>query len=419
MISLRRREQRGEAPGAGSARLATGSPVQAARARCQRAAAGALFFVTGFQAGTWSARIPAVKQAAGLGSAALGLTLLGFGAGVLLGIAVGTLLSWRLVSPLWAAGGSATGASMLALVGRASDQATLSAALVLFGLGGGVVTVAQNLQGVALERAHRRPVMSLLFGLTSVGAVAGGAVGALAAGLAIAPADHFALVSVGLVATSLAAARWLIRFRPTEDAGALARHRPGSTARTWLLALMAFVAVLVYGTTMDWSAVYLADLGAGHVLGAVAPTVFVGLVGMGRLAGNAVVRRYGKVAVLRAGAGIAGAGLAIVGAAPNGGTALAGLVLVGGGLSCVLPLVTSAAAAETGRPSATAVGLVTAVACGAYLVGPPVVGWAAAWVGLATMFAALALPLAGTAVAAGWALRARRPYVDAPRANRA
>jgi MFS family permease len=93
----------------------------------------------------------------------------------------------------------------------------------------------------------------------------------------------------------------------------------------------------------------------------------------------------------------------MLGAAPDPTTALAGLAVLGSGLSCVLPLVTAAAAATRHGAGAT-VGLVSVAANSAYLVGPPVVGLAAARAGLATVFLALMVPIVALVLVAGRAL---------------
>jgi fucose permease len=174
---------------------------------------------------------------------------------------------------------------------------------------------------------------------------------------------------------------------------------------------------------MDWSAIYVRGyLGAPEALAAVAPTVFVGFVCIGRFGGNAAVSRYGWTATLGACGALAGVGVVVVGTAPDTALALLGLGLLGAGLSCLVPLATAAAAVAAGDRSAEAVGLVSMVACVPSLVGPPLVGFTAVGAGLRMVFLGLLLPLAivvavaclasgGVAIARD-TLTSRRPEAD-------
>jgi MFS family permease len=385
------------------------TPTCHARERRERLAACAIYAGPGLLAGTSSARIPAVRQQLGIGAPELGVALFGSGLGILVGIALATPLSWRIATRRWVIGGCAGYGATFAVVGSARSVAVLFVALLVGGVASGLLTAQQNLVGAGLERAHGRPVMSLVFGVQSAGVLAGGASGAVATAMGLSPAAHFGLLALVVATSSVVAGRWLVHRAPDPAPESSVRVHRQMLPQTpiWLLALMAFVAVLAFGTTMDWSALYVSrDLGGTHAVAAVAPTVFVGLLSVGRLAGNAAAGRYGETSTLRAGLGLASGGMVVVATAASPGAALVGLSLGGVGLSCMLPLVTAAAGRLVpDRPAAT-MGVVTAAACTSYLVGPPVVGLVAARVGLAVVFVGVAVLLGVSGMLAGRALRA-------------
>ena len=97
----------------------------------------------------------------------------------------------------------------LAFVGPAvaSSYAWFCASLAVLGGLGGLLDVAFNVQGIAVQRAYGRPILAGLHGVWSVALFAGGAVGALAAAVGVSPAWQFAVVAAVLALVERAAAR--------------------------------------------------------------------------------------------------------------------------------------------------------------------------------------------------------------------
>jgi sugar-phosphatase len=116
-----------------------------------------------------------------------------------------------------------------------------------------------------------------------------------------------------------------------------------------------------------------------------------------RLVGDRLNRRFGPVALVRAGGLVAASGLAlalVVGTAP---AALAGLAAMGAGLGVVVPLLFRAAGSTPGVSASVGVAAVSTLGWLGFLAGPPAIGFAAGVVGLR---AALVLVVLATAVLA-------------------
>jgi MFS family permease len=119
----------------------------------------------------------------------------------------------------------------------------------------------------------------------------------------------------------------------------------------------------------------------------------------GRLAGDRVAARLGPVTAFRSGALLAGIGF---GAALLVGTPLAGLAglgLLGGGLSLTFPLAVSAAGRSNGA-AATAVARVSTLGYLGAFVGPGLIGAVAGPFGLPAALAVPAVLVTGAALAA-------------------
>ena len=114
--------------------------------------------------------------------------------------------------------------------------------------------------------------------------------------------------------------------------------------------------------------------GAGGGLAAGAFTLFSLTLAVGRLFGDRLVERLGRVRVVRGCGAVAAAGSALAIAAPATALSLAGWALFGLGLAALAPTVLGAApAAGRGSPAA-AIAAVTTVGYLGSFTGPPLVG---------------------------------------------
>lgn len=161
----------------------------------------------------------------------------------------------------------------------------------------------------------------------------------------------------------------------------------------------------------SWSAIYLRDvLGSSVLIGAAGVAVFHGAMTVGRLATSGVTRGRGRVPALVGGglAVVAGMGMVLMGSAP---LVLAGIVIVGLGLSGVAPIAFSLAGdASQGRPG-QASSVISIVGYGGFLVGPGLIGAIAELTDLRT--ALMTILVTGSVIAiAALAVGRRLPRAD-------
>jgi MFS family permease len=353
--------------------------------RRARAATTAVFFLTGALYAAWATRIPAVQERLDLTTGALGLAILGLELGAVAGLPAGGILVDRVGSPGALRLGFTLYPGALFAVGLAPNFAGLTAALAAMAAATSVVDVAMNAQGVELERRYRRPILSSMHAGHSFGLVAGGLAGTAAAAAGLPVAAHLgATAALGLLA-GIAAVRRLVR-EPASDGRAGLVH-PGG--RLVPLGLIAFCAFMLDGAAYNWSAVHLrSERDAGFGLAALAFTLFSLALAVGRLAGDRLVTRLGRVRVVQGCGLVAAGGSTLAIAAQATGPSLAGWALFGLGLSVIAPTVLGAAP-EAGRgPAAVSIAAVTTVGYLGSFTGPPAIG---ALAGLTGLSAALGL----------------------------
>jgi predicted MFS family arabinose efflux permease len=339
-----------------------------------RAATFGVFFVNGAAVGTWAAQIPYIQDRFEFSKSTLGLVLLAMSLGVIVALPLMGQAIVRLGSARSTRVAGAACCLLLPLPLIASDPLLLPAALLAFGAATGAMDVSMNAHGVALEIAHRRPILSSLHAGWSFGGFSGaGAVG-LATAAGVDPRAQTVAMAVVLLALLAAC---LARLGPGSERAPGGGFRAPSRGVV-LLAVLCFLIMVTEGAMADWGGLYLrGDLGAAPGLAAAAFAAFAAGMTIGRLAGDWLNRRLGAVRLLRGGSALAALALGTVLVAADPVVAMAGLVLVGAGVSNGVPLLFSAAGQGDVEVSGPSIAAVSSMGSIGFLVGPPFIGFLA------------------------------------------
>ncbi|MFM7029726.1 MAG: MFS transporter [Micrococcales bacterium] len=356
-----------------------------------------LFVFLGASFTSLTTRMPLVKQDLGVTATQLGLILLAQGLGSLVGLnLVGHLIS-RFGTRLWIRVGYSLFGGFV-LLGSALIEIHQTVAYVCVavcsGLLMGITDVSLNVDGTALEAETGRTLMPRMHAGFSLGTLIGAGWGSLAAALGW---------SLFWMALPLCLIQALLPF-------ALQRHLPpaiGVASQAdphpdapkpshWFSLVLVFLGLgilcmtVAEGAANDWltlgvkAAFSVTDSTAGIVFA----VFFTGMV-IVRFFGGNLADRIGKGRALQlvAAAGVIGV---LMIAIPTGNIALGfiGAFLWGGGVALGFPLFLSAAG--EGENSAKRVGFVAAWGYGAFLTGPPLLGFIADLIGLQRMFFVIA-----------------------------
>lgn len=394
----------------------------------------ALFALAGAVFGSWAARIPDVTEQVGATHATLGVALLCVSLGALASMQLTGLLATRFGAGRVAVAGSFAVCLVVPLPGLADSIPTLCAALLVFGACTGLVNVAINSAGVAVEaRRPDRPLLPFLHAAFSLGGLVGAAVGGVATtlGPVLPHLVGVGLVGLGVTAWTRPALRDLTLPATHHDRSESHTNAPSTTPPSHstttpptnvttpstpvrsrdarrgrglvvLLGLIAGCTAFGEGAITDWGALHLQEtLGAGPALAAAGYSCFSLAMACGRLAGGVLLRRIGQTRLLAGGGGLAAAGMSLALLTGSPELALAGFVLVGLGLANLFPVAIARAGAHSG---ARGVGLASTVGYTGLLGGPPVIGFVAEQAGLPAALAlvpVLALAAAALALVVG------------------
>jgi MFS family permease len=380
-----------------------------------RTAVTIVFLLMGSVAGTWAARIPEVKAHLHLSAGVLGLALLGPAAGAVVAMAVvGALLvkvkPRRIVGVMFIPLGG-----LLCVLSFVGSPWQLFVTLVGWGAAMGTIDVAMNAEGAALQDAVGRRIMSRFHAAYSLGGLAGAGGGALAATTGLSVTVNFSVVGALVLAFGMAASSAFSKTPVRSEPGSSPQAEPTGSPRrpklSWslvALSVIAFGCFLSDGAVNNWSAIYLhSSLKAGAGLAAVAYTAFSFAMAVGRLIGDHLAERIGPVRLVRCSAATATVGFAAALATGQVVAAMAGFVLLGLGMSFVVPLVfTTSSQLERPGPS---LATVTSFGYLGLLIGPALIGGIADAVGLPMALGVIVAVCAVTTILAG-AVAPKRPF---------
>ncbi|WP_260476279.1 MFS transporter [Streptomyces sp. WAC 06783] len=379
---------------------ASGQRFTPARLRRARWSVAVVFLIHGSVAGSFATRVPWIQDHAGVGAGQLGLALAFPAIGAFLAMPLagrishhlGARTALRLLLALWTLS--------LALPALSPNLYGLCGALLVYGATSGTADVAMNALGVETENRLGKPIMSGLHGMWSVGALLGSAAGTAAAHAATDARVHLAVAA--LVSTTLGAlaCRGVLDLRSAAD-----EHPPPRFAlppkSALIIGAIGFCAVFAEGASLDWSAVYLRDvLGTDPGLAAASTTALTCTMAVARLAGDAVVARFGPVRTVRAGGALATAGGLLIVLARHPAMAVTGFALIGLGIAVVVPLAFAAAGRSGPAPSQAIAGVAT-VTYTSSLIAPSAIGSIAQATSLTGSFVLVTALACGLVLGAG------------------
>ncbi|KQU69171.1 MFS transporter [Phycicoccus sp. Root101] len=385
----------------------SGSPDR--EARRARWATAAMFATNGAVFANVVPRYPDIVARLHLDEAAFGTAVAGYGLGAVLAGLVAAALVNRFGSARVAVGGTLAVAANLVLVGAAPSWLLLALALALAGALDSVTDIAENAQGLRVERHYGRSILNSMHATWSIGAVVGGVMGSAAAGLGVPLVPHLAVAAGTAIALAL-----LVRTRllpgpdpdPSPTAAAVAhdeaapsrrRRRWGLLGRLLALAVVGSMAQGIEDLTSTWSALYLReDLGAAAVVGGLGFVALQGLQTVGRLVGDRAVTAWGDRSVARGGAALAAAamGLALVVGSPL--LTIAAFGVVGLGIGTLIPASLRAADDIPGLPRGLGLSIIGMGFRITLLASPLAMGVLAQWQGLGAVITVV--PLAAVVV---------------------
>lgn len=367
--------------------------------RVHRWSIGSYFFVAGITFASWASRIPDIKVKLNLNDAELG--------GILFALPAGSMVSLPISGFLVAKLGSRTVMLMAALcyplllsfLATTDSPFILATLLFFFGLLGNMMNISVNTQAVAVEELYNKSIMASFHGIWSLAGFFGAAVGTLMISLGFDPLKHFIIIAITMMLIA-----FFMKFgRMPKDA--LLGNQPLFVKPDMVLlklGLISFCCMAAEGTMFDWSGIYFQKIvQAPKSLVTLGYSAFMGTMALGRFLGDGLVLRYGRKEILQGSGFLIAAGLLIAVFFPTLIFATLGFLLVGFGVSSVVPIVYSQAGKSEKMSPGMALAAVSSIGFLGFFIGPPLIGFVAEAFGLQWSFGIIALLGFGTTILAG------------------
>ncbi|MBA4196332.1 MAG: MFS transporter [Chitinophaga sp.] len=341
-----------------------------------RVALSVFFFISGIRFATWACRIPDIQNMLHLNNAGLGAVLLALPVGSLSGLPISGYLVTKYGSRKMLLVSALTLPIPMIGIGLSVNSYLLAVNLFLFGLTGNLLNISVNTQAVAVEKIYGRSIMASFHGLWSLGGFSGAAFGTWMMTMHIVPLIHFCIVSVLCLGGMFLFYNHTIEDEVHKKKEAKAFNKPD--VYLMVLGIIAFSSMVCEGTMFDWSGVYfdkVINVKEGLItLGYVA---FMFTMASGRFLGDRLITNFGTTTVLRGSGIIIFTGLITSVLFPNIITATIGFMLVGMGVSSVVPIAYAMAGKSKKLAPGAAIASVSSIGFLGFLLGPPLIGFIA------------------------------------------
>lgn len=366
-----------------------------------RIAVGMLFFLAGLCFSSWASRIASVQQTMGLSDAALGAVLFSLPMGLMCSLPFSGWVITRIGSKRLLLSAIIVYGLALVSLGLAQNTFQLIICLVCYGFSSNAVNISVNTQAVTVEGIFGKPIMASFHGLWSLAGFTGAGIGTFMIAKRIDPFHHFVVILILLVIGVAIASRYLYDDKNIVK-GAQEVSIPLSDRFKLMMPLLtlgtiAFCSMICEGAMFDWSVIYFKKVIAAPItLQGAGFTAFMLTMAGGRFIADWFALRFGLKRTLQVSGALTTTGLLIAVIFPYFYTAMAGFLLVGAGVSSVVPMVYSAAGKSKTLSPGVALAAVSTIGFIGFLVGPPVIGFIA---GLATLRASFVfIAIMGTSV---------------------
>ena len=279
---------------------------------------------------------------------------------------------------------------ILVLIGFTNSMWALAAVMFFFGSARNLMTLSINTQGVAVQALYKKSIMATFHGLWSLAGFAGAGIGLVMVFFNVMPRLHFIIISIVLAIFTLYFINHTLHQKPMPQT----RKRVFSLPDKYLLkfSLICFACMACENTMYDWSALYFQkEVNPDKTVATAAFVIYLVAMTTGRFLGDRIVTRLGIKTVLKFSGVFIFSGLAIAVALPYVVTAQLGFILVGFGVSCVVPMVFSLAGKSKNMSSSSAIASISTVGYLGFVLVPPLVGFIAQTSNLRWSFGIIAI----------------------------
>lgn len=360
-----------------------------------RYAALSFFIAQGFCFSSWASRIPDIKELFAVDYAFYwGLILFLIPAGKFIAIPLAGYLVSRWGSRIMVQISIAGYGLSLFSIGTGHNIFLLGFCLFCFGVCWNLCDISLNTQGIGIERLYGRTIMASFHGGWSLGACFGALTGFLMIVANISPFWHFTAIALIICSTTLISRRYLQEDAQTEveTVGETNPEKPQSQPLLGfirkpeplliLLGTVGLFALIVESAMFDWSGIYFESVLHAPKSLQIGFLVFMIMMTVGRFLTNFAYRILGKKGVVQLGGLFIFSGFFLSALLGNLFETMTlkiivnslGFMLVGLGISCMVPTIYSFVGEKSKTPVGIALTILSSISFTGSLIAPLLIG---------------------------------------------
>lgn len=354
------------------------------------------FLAQGLCFSSWASRIPDVKAMFDVYDVFYwGLVLFLIPVGKFVAIPLAGFLVSRLGSRIMVQASVFGYALSLFLIGAVSSIYALGACLFFFGVFWNMCDISLNTQGIVIERLFGRTIMASFHGGWSLAACLGAVIGFFMIMAGVPPFIHFSVSALLILLIILCGRRYLQDDRVSQFEEVEVKEEKGQKETPALLSfirkpeliliqfgLAGLFGLIVESAMFDWSGLYFESVLQAPKSLQIGFLVFMVMMTVGRFLANWAYGRLGKQRVLQLAGAFIFIGFFV--SALLGGVFdnmilkvvvnSLGFMLVGLGISCVVPTIYSLVGAKSHTPVGIALTILSSISFVGSLVAPVLIG---------------------------------------------
>ena len=361
--------------------------------QARRAILSGYFFFTGICFASWASRIPDIKFSLGLSDAQFGGMLLFLPLGSFIGIPISGSLTTRHGSNKMLKMASILYPLALVNIGWAAGTFVghLAIALFVFGMIGNLFNVSVNTQAVELAKLFDKSIISSFHGFWSLAGFVGGLIGSYFIAASMSPMMQFLVIlAMGYLFLFLTQQHLL---HSESNKQSIKKMWTKPTPLMFQFGLIALSNMVCEGMMFDWSGVfYQSVVKVSESQRTIGYISFMACMTTGRMFADALINYWGPRKQLMLSGLLVTLGLVTAIIYPSIITSTIGFMLVGFGVSSVIPTIYGSVgkSAEPGQAS-IALASVSSIGFFGFLIGPPIVGFLSGALGLRWAFLAISI----------------------------
>ena len=367
------------------------TPVMQNTRKRARLAVSLVYFSMGLAFASWASRIPDIKTALQLSDGVFGSILFALPVGQFLMMPISGKLVTRFGSHNVLKFALPAYTVALASIGLVQAGWQLAIVLFLFGVAGNVCNISVNTQGVAAERLYGRPIMASFHGGWSLAGFTGALIGFAMINLKVVPLWHFVFIIV--IVWSIVRINYPYLLQNETDSQKKAPRRKFFVKPDGILlqlGIIGFFSMASEGAMFDWSGVYFKDVvKAPESLVVLGYTSFMIMMATGRFVADYLISKIGRQLLMKICGVMISTGLFTAVIFPHLIPSTLAFMLVGLGVSSIVPTVYSTAGKHEKVPPGIALATVSSVSFLGFLIGPPLIGLIAEAFGLRYSYAVI------------------------------